>query len=28
MISAVHSRDDIDFALGKFNMVGKELNLI
>ncbi len=28
MISAVHSRDDIDFALGKFSMVGKELNLI
>ncbi len=28
MISAVHNRDDIDFALGKFKMVGKELNLI
>ncbi len=28
MISAVHSRDDIDFALGKFKMIGKEMNLL
>lgn len=28
MISATHSRDDIDFALGKFRKIGKELEII
>ena len=28
MISATHSRDDLDFALDKFKKVGKELNII
>jgi glycine C-acetyltransferase len=28
MISAVHSRDDLDFALDKFKKVGKELDII
>lgn len=28
MISAVHSKDDLDFALDKFKKVGKELNII
>ena len=28
MISAVHSRDDLDFALDKFKKVGKQLNII
>ncbi len=28
MISAVHSRDDLDFALGKFEKIGYELELI
>jgi len=28
MISATHSRDDLDFALNKFKKSGKELDLI
>lgn len=28
MISATHSREDLDFALGKFKKVGKELGII
>ncbi len=28
MISATHSKEDLDFALDKFSQVGKELNLI
>lgn len=28
MISATHNKDDIDFALGKFKKVGKELGII
>lgn len=28
MISAVHSREDLDFALGKFKKVGEELEII
>lgn len=28
MISAVHTKEDLDFALGKFKKVGKELGVI
>lgn len=28
MISAVHTKDDLDFAIGKFEKVGRELNVI
>jgi len=28
MLSAAHSRDDLDFAIEKFSLVGRELGVI